>query len=71
MPPITLHLHHQLKARLLALPPRAFELFAGELLVFVGLRDVSVTRYSGDGGIDAFGSLEAGTGLISIPTGVR
>lgn len=64
-------IRHQLKARLLALPPRAFELFAGELLEFVGLRDVSVTRYSGDGGIDAFGSLEASAGLISIPTGVQ
>jgi Restriction endonuclease/MerR HTH family regulatory protein len=64
-------LRRQIKARLLALPPRAFELFAGDLLEFMGLRDVSVTRYSGDGGIDAIGSLETSAALISIPTGVQ
>jgi DNA-binding transcriptional MerR regulator len=64
-------LHHKLKSRLLALPPRAFELFAGDLLEFIGLRDVAVTRYSGDGGIDAHGRLEMGDALISIPTGVQ
>jgi hypothetical protein len=55
----------------MALPPRAFELFAGDLLTFVGLSDVSVTRYSGDGGIDATGNLETSGALISIPTGVQ
>ena len=65
------NLHRQIKARLLALPPRAFELFAGDLLEFMGLRNVSVTRYSGDGGIDAVGSLETSAALISIPTGVQ
>jgi hypothetical protein len=64
-------LRRQIKARLLALPPRAFELFAGDLLEFMGLRDVSVTRYSGDGGIDAVGSLETSAALISIPAGVQ
>ena len=64
-------LRRRIKARLLALPPRAFELFAGDLLEFMGLRDVSVTRYSGDGGIDAVGSLETSAALISIPTGVQ
>jgi len=53
------------------LAPRAFELFAGDLLEFIGLRDVSVTRYSGDGGIDAVGSLETNTALIRIPVGVQ
>jgi hypothetical protein len=72
MPPHTdPDLRRQIKARLLALPPRAFELFAGDLLEFMGLRDVSVTRYSGDGGIDAVGTLEASEALISIPTGVQ
>jgi hypothetical protein len=65
------NLRRLIKARLLALPPRAFELFAGDLLEFMGLRNVSVTRYSADGGIDAVGSLEMGAGLISIPTGVQ
>ena len=64
-------LRRRIKARLLALPPRAFELFAGDLLEFMGLRDVSVTRYSVDGGIDAVGSLETSAALISIPTGVQ
>jgi hypothetical protein len=71
MPPTDPDLRRQLKARLLALPPRAFELFAGDLLEFIGLRNVSVTRYSGDGGIDATGSLETSAALISIPTGVQ
>jgi hypothetical protein len=65
------HLQRSLKDRLLALPPRAFELFAGDLLEFMGLRDVAVTRYTGDGGIDAHGRLEIGEALISIPTGVQ
>lgn len=64
-------LRHQLKAQLLTLSPRAFELFAGDLLEFIGLHDVSVTRHSGDGGIDAVGSLKTSTTLISIPTGVQ
>ena len=51
--------------------PRAFELFAGDLLVYMGLRNVSVTRYVGDAGIDAFGILETSTDLISIPIGVQ
>lgn len=70
-PPTDPNLRRQLKARLLDLPPRAFELFAGDLLVFMGLRDVAVTRYVGDGGIDAYGTLEAGGSLISIPAGVQ
>jgi hypothetical protein len=37
-------IRRRIRIRLLALPPRAFELFAGDLLVFVGLRDVAVTR---------------------------
>jgi hypothetical protein len=66
-----LDLRHQLKARLLTLSPRAFELFAGDLLEFIGLHDVAVTRHSGDGGIDAVGSLVTSTTLISIPTGIQ
>lgn len=65
------NLRPAIKARLLALPPRAFELFAGDLLEFMGLRDVTVTRYSGDGGIDAEGILESGAGLIGVATGVQ
>lgn len=64
-------LRRRIKDRLLALPPRAFELFAGDLLEFMGLSGVSVTRYSGDGGIDAVCSLETSAALISIPIGVQ
>jgi hypothetical protein len=64
-------LRRAIKLRLLAFPPRAFELFAGDLLEFMGLHNVSVTRYSGDGGIDAFGDIEVGSALIRIPTGVQ
>jgi hypothetical protein len=72
MPPSSAaDIRHQLRARLLELPPRAFELFAGDLLTFIGLRDVVVTRYSKDGGIDATGRLETSAELVSIPTGVQ
>jgi hypothetical protein len=70
-PPADPDLRRRLKGRLLALPPRAFELFAGDLLEFMGLRRVTVTRYVGDGGVDAAGSLETEGALISIPTGVQ
>ncbi len=49
--------------------PRAFELFAGEFLVYVGLEKVSVTRYIGDGGIDAEGFLIAGQ--FRLPVGIQ
>lgn len=65
------NLRHQIKARLLGLPPRAFELLAGDLLEFIGLRDVEVTRYTGDGGIDAIANLETSVALVSIPIGVQ
>lgn len=64
-------IRRRLKERLLALPPRAFELFAGELLTFVGLHDVAVTSYVGDSGIDANGVLVSASGLIRVPTGVQ
>lgn len=48
---------------------RSFELFAGEFLLYAGLEGVSVTRYMGDGGIDALGSLIAGH--FRIPIGIQ
>lgn len=47
-------------------PPRRFELFAGDLLQYVGLQHVAVTRYIGDGGIDAHGELVAVSNLVRI-----
>lgn len=70
-PALNSDIRRQLKQRLLALAPRAFELFAGDLLTFVGLQDVAVTRYLSDGGIDAYGDLISASGLMRVPTGVQ
>jgi hypothetical protein len=70
-PPLQPDVRRQLKARLLELSPRAFELFAGDLLTYIGLRRVEVTRYSGDGGVDAHGDLTSESGLVCVPTGVQ
>jgi hypothetical protein len=70
-PPHHPDIRRQLKQRLLALPPRAFELFAGDLLIYIGLQNVAVTRYIGDGGIDAHGDLVATSDLVRVPTGVQ
>lgn len=70
-PPVNPDIKREIKARLLAMTPRAFELFAGDLLVYIGLQNVAVTRYIGDGGIDAHGDLIADSGLVRVPTGVQ
>jgi hypothetical protein len=64
-PDVQRELHRQLAL----LSPRAFELFAGDLLVYVGLENVAVTRYIGDAGIDAEGDLIAGA--FRFPVGVQ
>lgn len=69
IPPVNPDIKRELKSQLLMLSPRAFELFAGEFLVYVGLEKVAVTRYIGDGGIDAEGDLIAGT--FRLPVGVQ
>ena len=56
-PPTNPDIKRELKQQLLSLSARSFEFFAGELLVYIGLEAVSVTRYIGDGGIDAHGKL--------------
>lgn len=50
----------QLHARLLALPPPAFEALIGKLLAALGFVEVSVTKASGDGGIDVRGTMVVG-----------
>jgi hypothetical protein len=70
-PPGHPDVRRQLKDRLLQLSPRAFELFAGDLLSYIGLQNVAVTRYSGDSGIDAHGDLIASSSLARVPTGVQ
>jgi len=47
-PPANPDIKRELKKHLLALPARSFEFFAGDLLVYIGLEAVSVTRYIGD-----------------------
>jgi hypothetical protein len=69
IPPANPDIKRELIKQLLTLPARSFEFFAGEFLVYVGLEAVSVTRYFGDGGIDAQGNLVAG--LFRIPVGVQ
>lgn len=61
----------RLHERLLGLSPRAFELFAGDLLIFIGLQNVQVTRYVGDGGIDAHGELIPESGMVRVLSGVQ
>ncbi len=51
------------------LSPRAFELFAGEFLIYVGMENITVSRYVGDGGIDAKGELIAG--VFRVLSGVQ
>src|SRR2546421_12843700 len=68
-PPANPDIKRELKKHLLALPARSFEFFAGDFLIYIGLEAVSVTRYIGDGGIDAQGELIAG--MFRIPTGIQ
>ncbi len=69
LPPANPDVMRQLRERLYALSPRAFELFSGDMLMYVGLDNVAVTRYIGDGGIDAEGEMIAG--VFRIPVGVQ
>src|SRR5271165_5329441 len=68
-PPLHPDIKRELKQQLLTLSARSFEFFAGEFLVYVGLEAVAVTRYTGDGGIDALGDLMAGH--FRVPIGIQ
>lgn len=46
--------------------PENFEYFTKNLLEAYGFEDVEVTSYSKDGGIDGFGRLKVGLGLITV-----
>jgi hypothetical protein len=73
MPPLPTNpdIRRQLKDRLLNLSPRAFEFFASDLLTYIGIQNVTVTRFIGDGGIDAQGELIAQSGFVKVKTGVQ
>lgn len=45
-------LAEQVRGKLLAMEPRKFEFFLKDLLVHCGFRDVCVTKFSSDGGVD-------------------
>src|SRR5579859_4106311 len=68
-PPANPDIKRELKKQLLTLSPRSFEFFASDFLTYIGLEAVSVTRYIGDGGIDAQGNLIAGR--FRIPVGIQ
>jgi hypothetical protein len=68
-PPLNPDIKRELKQQLLTLSARSFEFFAGEFLVYIGLEAVAVTRYTGDGGIDALGDLMAGH--FRVPIGIQ
>lgn len=68
-PPANPDLKRELKQQLLSMSARSFEFFAGDFLVYVGIESISVTRYIGDGGIDALGDLVAGQ--FRIPIGIQ
>jgi hypothetical protein len=64
-------IRRRLRDRLYALTPRAFEVFSGDLLREIGLQNVQVTQYIGDGGVDATAELVSPDGLLGVPTGVQ
>lgn len=50
----------ELRERLMAMEPKQFEIFAGQLLQALAFTDVQITGRSGDGGVDGHGSLKLG-----------
>jgi restriction system protein len=59
-----------LHQRLGSMAPKDFEALVRQLLVALGFEDTEVTSYSGDGGIDARGTLVVG-GVIRIRMAVQ
>jgi restriction system protein len=62
----------ELRKRLLGMPPDRFEALISELLIAIGFEEatVEVTRYSGDGGVDVRGVLNAG-GVTQVNAAVQ
>jgi len=55
-----LEFRETLVQELIALRPEQFERFGEHLARAIGFTDVEVTRYTNDGGVDIFGTLEMG-----------
>lgn len=62
--------HTELLTRIKTMPPDKFEELVGDLLVGMGLDQVEVTSYGGDGGIDVRGVLPFG-GVANINVAVQ
>jgi len=69
--PITANpdIKQELKEQLFTMSPLAFEMFAGDFLTYVGMENVSVSKYRGDAGIDAHGDFIMG--VFRLPAGVQ
>lgn len=59
-------LRNQIISELRRVTPRAFEMFAKELLRVYGFEDITVTRLSKDGGIDGYGKLKVGLSHLNV-----
>ncbi len=57
---------HQLLLSLKKLPPEDFELFGKKLLEVYGFKDMKVTQFSKDGGIDGRGKLKVGITFLDV-----
>ena len=68
----TIHERHteafkiQILNQLKQIEPRTFEIFAQKLLQVYGFKEVEVTSYSKDGGIDGFGKLKVGITYLDV-----
>jgi len=60
------HFRARVVDQLKRLHPKQFELFCRNLLTAYGFRDVHVTRYSRDGGIDGHGKLKVGFDYFNV-----
>jgi restriction system protein len=61
-----LHFKNRVVEQLKQLHPKQFERFCRNLLAAYGFRDVHVTRYCKDGGIDGFGKLKVGFDYFNV-----
>ena len=69
-PATSLHRHDVVKRELhrglQTLPPQRFEAVVAQLIARMGFRDVELTRYSGDGGVDIGPRIRAGPSLAAV-----
>jgi restriction system protein len=56
----------QILSQLINIEPKAFEVFARNLLIAYGFEQVQVTSYVKDGGIDGYGQLKVGISYLNV-----